>query len=110
MKKRIAGFLVAMVAALSVASPALASEGTAASGGPVKLNDSELDQVTAGAGALLDLNLFANVMLKDITVMVNLSNVPINAGVVLQANALGQALQSATVVAYQQVTQVQTMP
>jgi hypothetical protein len=39
---------------------------------------------------------------------VNLSNVPINAGVVVQANALGTAAQTATVQALQEVTQLQS--
>lgn len=82
----------------------------ATSSGPVELTDHELDQVSAGDGSLLDLNLFLNVMLKNIAVTVNVSNVPINAGVAIQANALGTAAQTATVQALQEVTQLQTFP
>jgi hypothetical protein len=75
---------------------------------PVTLSDHELDQVAAGAGSLLDLNTFLNVTLKNISVNVNVSNVPINAAVVVQANALGTAAQTATVQALQEVTQLQS--
>jgi len=43
-------------------------------------------------------------------VTLNVSNVPINAAVSVQANALGQAIQNATVLAGQQVTQAQSFP
>jgi hypothetical protein len=81
-----------------------------ASSGPVKLSDHELEQVSAGDGSLLDLNAFLNVTLKNIAVTVNVSNVPINAGLAVQANALGTAAQTATVQALQSVTQLQTFP
>jgi hypothetical protein len=58
-----------------------------ASPGPVQLSDNELEQVSAGDG-----------------------NVPINAGIAVQANALGSAAQTATVQALQSVTQLQTFP
>ena len=74
------------------------------------LADHELDQVVAGDGSLLNLPLNLNLLLKDITVTVNVSNVPINAGVALQANVLGTAAQTATVQALQSVTQLQTLP
>jgi hypothetical protein len=74
----------------------------------VRLADAELEQVTAGDGSLIPLNLDLNVLLQDISVNVNVANVPINAGVVVQANAIGQAIQSATVIAGQKVTQVQS--
>lgn len=77
---------------------------------PVKLSDADLDEVTAGEGSLLDLNLNLDVMLKNIAVTVNVSNVPINAGAVVQANALGTAAQTATVQALQEVTQLQSFP
>jgi sulfur carrier protein ThiS len=81
-----------------------------ASSGPVQLSDQELEQVSAGDGSLLDLHAFLNITLKNIAVTVNVSNVPINVGAAVQANALGQAIQSATVLAGQQVTQAQTLP
>ncbi len=74
---------------------------------PAKLSDSQLDEVHGGDGALLDVPVNLNVLLQNIAVTVNVSNVPINASVAVQANALGQALQNATVMAGQQVTQVQ---
>jgi hypothetical protein len=79
----------------------------AASSEPVELADHELDQVTAGDGSLLNLKLDLNVQLQNIFVTVNVSNVPINAAVVVQANALGQAIQNASVTAGQSVTQMQ---
>jgi hypothetical protein len=88
------------------AGPALASEQLQ----PAKLTDAELDQVTGGDGSLLGLNVNLNILLKNIAVTVNVSNVPINAGIAVQANALGQAIQTATVIAGQQVTQAQTLP
>jgi hypothetical protein len=100
--------LAAVAVVLGLAgTPALAAE-RSASGEPVRLADRELEQVTAGDGSLLPLNLDLNVLLQDISVNVNVSNVPINAGVVVQANAIGQAIQNATVIAGQKVTQVQS--
>ena len=90
-------------------TPALAAE-QARQDEPVKLADQELDQVVAGDGSLLNLNLNLDVMLKNISVLVNVSNVPINAGVAVQANALGQAIQNAAITVGQQVTQVQGIP
>jgi hypothetical protein len=95
------------VLALSGATRARADE-QASSAAPVRLGDGELEQVSAGAGSLLDLNAFLNVTLKNINVDVNVSNVPINAGIALQANALGTAAQTATVQALQEVTQLQS--
>jgi hypothetical protein len=101
--------LAVLGAALTLtATPVQAAEQPATSSAPVKLADHELDQVTAGAGSLLDLNLNLNVLLQNIAVSVNVSNVPINAAVVLQANALGTAAQTATVQAFQGVTQLQS--
>ena len=40
-------------------------------GGPVRLSDHELEEVSAGDGSLLDLNVFLHVMLKNIAVPVN---------------------------------------
>jgi hypothetical protein len=89
------------------ATPVLAAE---PSSGPVKLSDADLEQVSAGDGSLLNLLANLNITLKNIAVTVNVSNVPINLGVAVQANALGQAVQQATVMAGQQVTQAQTLP
>ena len=97
---RCIGRIVAIAAALTAsATPVFAA--------PAKLTDSQLDQVKGGDGSLLNLPLNVNVLLQNIAVTVNVSNVPINASVAVQANALGQALQNATVMAGQQVTQVQ---
>ena len=96
------------VALLGVsATPVLAAENPRGSAEPAKLSDSELDQVSGGDGSLLNLPLNLNLVLRDISVSVNVSNVPINASVAVQANALGQAIQNATVLAGQQVTQAQ---
>ena len=100
-------FMAVAAVGLSLAIPAAAR---AAEDGPVKLADQQLDQVVAGDGSLLDLNLNLNVLLKNIAVTVNVSNVPINAGVAVQANALGTAAQTATIQALQSVTQMQTLP
>jgi hypothetical protein len=103
-------YLAAIGAVLTLtASPALAGEQPAPSSTPVTLSDQELDQVTAGDGSLLDLDLDVDVLLNDITVAVNISNVPINAGVALQVNALGTAAQTSTIQALQEVTQIQTV-
>ncbi|MFL5298965.1 MAG: hypothetical protein ACJ79R_01315, partial [Anaeromyxobacteraceae bacterium] len=87
------------------ATPALAAPSNEPSTEPVKLTDTELDQVTAGE-ALLDVNAPINVLLKNINVAVDIQNVPVNAGLVLQLNALGTAMQSASVTAFQSVTQL----
>ena len=102
--KRIAKMALALAA---VATPVLAAEQSPGKTEPVKLADGELDQVTGGEGSLLYLPMNVNIALKDITVTLNISNVPINAAVAIQANALGQAIQNATVMAGQQVTQAQ---
>ena len=103
--KRIAATLAAFAL---TATPVLAAAAPVTSDQPVKIADQELDQVTAGAGSLLDLKFNLNVMLQDIALTVNVSNVPINAAVAVQASVLGQAIQTATVMAGQQVTQAQT--
>jgi hypothetical protein len=95
------------MALAAFATPVLAAERSTARTQPVKLADSELDQVTGGDGSLLNLPMNVNILLKDITVTVNVSNVPINAAVAIQANALGQAIQNASVTAGQSVTQAQ---
>jgi hypothetical protein len=95
------------VLTLSAASARAEQPGSAE---PVKLSDQDLDQVSGGDGSLLNLNAFLNITLKNIFVTVNVSNVPINAGLAVQANALGTAAQTATVQALQSVTQLQTMP
>jgi hypothetical protein len=102
--KRIAKIALALAV---TATPVLAAEQSPDTTGPVKLADSELDQVTGGDGSLLNLPMNVNILLKDITVTVNVSNVPINAGIAIQANALGQAIQTASVTAGQSVTQAQ---
>jgi hypothetical protein len=109
MSRRLSKCLAAIGAGLLLPL-ASARAGQPAADGPVKLSDHELEQVSAGDGALLDLNAFVNVMLKNIAVTVNVSNVPINIGAAVQANALGSAAQTATVSALQSVTQLQTFP
>jgi hypothetical protein len=102
--KRIAW--MGIVLGLTSTAPALAAE-RAETAEPVRLDDRQLADVTAG-DSLLPLNLDLNLLLQNIAVTVNVSNVPINAGVVVQANAIGQAIQNATVIAGQKVTQAQT--
>jgi hypothetical protein len=104
------GRIAALAAALGLsATPVLAAERSPVSAEPAKLTDSQLDQVTGGDGSLLDLPLNLNLTLQNISIAVNVSNVPINAAVAVQANALGQAIQSATVLAGQTVTQGQSL-
>jgi hypothetical protein len=107
--RTIAKCLAATLAVIALPLASARAEQPAQSG-PVKLSDHELEQVSAGDGALLDLNAFLNITLKNIAVTVNVSNVPINAGIAVQANALGTAAQTATVQALQSVTQLQTFP
>jgi hypothetical protein len=105
---RCIGRIVAFAAALGAsATPVFAAGANHNPAEPAKLTDSQLDQITGGDGSLLNVPIDLNVMLKNITVTVNVSNVPINAAVAVQANALGQAIQNATVLAGQQVTQAQ---
>jgi hypothetical protein len=93
--------LAAMLAAFTLSvSPAWAADG------PEKLTDSELDQVTAGEGALLDVFVPISVSLQDIDVTVQIANVPVNLGAAVQVNAIGQAIQNAQVLSYQQVQQL----
>ncbi|HEY5675783.1 MAG TPA: hypothetical protein VI356_22355 [Myxococcales bacterium] len=102
------GRIAALAAALGLsATPVFAAETSPASAGPAKLSDGQLDEVTGGDGSLLNLPLNLNLTLQNISIAVNVSNVPINAAVAVQANALGQAIQSATVLAGQTVTQGQ---
>ena len=99
---------VAIAAALTAAaSPVFAAGMNGNPAEPAKLTDSQLDQVSGGDGSLLNVPINLNVLLQNIAVTVNVSNVPINASVAVQANALGQAIQNATVLAGQQVTQAQ---
>jgi hypothetical protein len=97
MKKLLAG----MAALGLMASPALA----APSNEPVKLTEDQLANVTAGQ-SLVNLDSYVDITLRDITLSLNVSNVPVNVGAAVQLNALGSAEQLASVTAYQQVTQV----
>jgi len=106
----IAKYLAAPVAALAMTATSAQAAGEPAANEPARLSDAELDQVAAGDGSLLDLHVFLDVILKNIAVTVNVSNVPINAAVAVQANALGTAAQTATVQALQSVTQLQNLP
>ncbi len=101
--------LAAALAALVVFPAVAMAKGNADTAAPVKLEDAQLDQVSGGDGTLLNLPANINVILKDISVVVNVSNVPINAGAAVQVNALGSAAQTATVQALQSVTQLQTL-
>ena len=95
--------LAAMIAAVSLSvTPALAADPS----GPERLTDAELDQVTAGEGSLLDVFVPITVSLQDIDVTVQIANVPVNLGAAVQVNAIGQAIQSAQVLAYQEVQQL----
>lgn len=98
MRKLLAGTAAALGL---MASPAFAST----TDEPVKLNDGQLAEVTAGE-SLVNLDAYANIVLRDITVTLNVSNVPVNLAAAVQLNALGTAQQLASVTAYQQVTQV----
>jgi hypothetical protein len=99
-------YLAATLAAIGLtATPTWAAERSATSVEPVKLTDAELDGVIAGE-ALLDVNVPINIALENISVSLSLSNVPVNIGAAVQVSALGQAIQSAQVMAVQQVTQV----
>jgi hypothetical protein len=103
--KSLAAALTALVVFPAVAMAA----GNSKVAEPVKLADADLEQVSGGDGALLDLPANINILLKDISVVVNVSNVPINVGAAVQLNALGSAAQTATVQALQSVTQLQTL-
>jgi hypothetical protein len=103
--KSLAAALAAVVLFPAIAMAANDSK----SAGPVRLADTELEQVSGGDGALLDLPANINILLKNISVVVNVSNVPINAAAAVQVNALGTAAQTATVQALQSVTQLQTV-
>jgi len=103
--KSLAALLAAAVLFPAVAMAAGEPQGAE----PVKLADAELEQVSGGDGALLDLPANINILLKNISVVVNVSNVPINAAAAVQVNALGSAAQTATVQALQSVTQLQTL-
>ena len=110
MKKKAIAFLQSM--AVSVAAVLLTpavSQAAENPGAPVQLADTELDQVKGGDGSLLDLPMNINILLKDISVVVNVSNVPLNAAAAVQVNALGTAEQTAQVEALQSVTQLQSL-
>ncbi len=111
-RRKQARLMKSLAAALTalILSPALAmAADESATAEPVKLADAELEQVSGGDGALLDLPANINILLKNISVVVNVANVPINAGAAVQVNALGSAAQTATVQALQSVTQLQTL-
>ena len=98
------------VSAAFILFPAVAmAGGNSSSAEPVKLGDADLERVSGGDGSLLNLPMNINILLKDISVVLNVSNVPINAGVAVQANVLGSAAQTASVTALQSVTQIQTL-
>jgi hypothetical protein len=98
--KRITRCLAVPAALIFTASPVVAADQSVASGEPVRLTDSELDEVTAGQLAL-DLN----VTIRDTQLDLGLYNLALNAGAVIQANAAGDSVQSAQAIAVQSVTQ-----
>src|SRR3954465_4301288 len=106
---RAISYLVALGAALLLPLAA-ARAAQPASDGPVRLSDQDLEQVSAGDGSLLDLNVFLNVMLKNIAVTVNVSNVPITAGRAGGGDAPGPAEHVAHVTTLQSDTRLQTFP
>ena len=98
--KRIMRCLAVIPSALVLtASPVVAADQSVASGEPVRLSDSELDQVTAGE--FLDLNL----TIQDTYLYVDLNNTALNAAAVVQASVLGDSVQYAQAIAIQPSTQ-----
>ena len=89
---------VGLLAVPVLAAPAPASES-------VPLTDAQLDEVTAG-DSLLDVFVPITVTLQDISVSLDINNVPVNVGAAVQLNALGTAAQTASVTAFQSVTQL----
>ncbi|MFL5298967.1 MAG: hypothetical protein ACJ79R_01325 [Anaeromyxobacteraceae bacterium] len=84
---------VAAAASLLTAAPAWAAEEPASPGAPVTLTDAELDDVVAGE-SLVNLDLNVGVLIQPISVNVDV-NIPIDVGVIVQANVLGTAMQTA---------------
>ena len=97
--------LAALAAALSLgAAPVWAAPAHRAPA-PHVLTDAQLDEVTAGE-SLLDVFAPITVTLDNLSVSLEIANVPVNAGAAVQVNAIGQAIQNVQVQALQQVTQV----
>jgi hypothetical protein len=94
-------FLIGAATLGLVSAPAFA----ATSNQPVTLSDQQLDNVVGGQ-SLLGLEAYVNLTMQNVNVSVDVSNVPVNAALAMQLNALGSAQQVSSVTAYQQVTQV----
>jgi hypothetical protein len=98
--KRITRCLAVLAALFLTASPVVAADQSVVSGEPVRLTDAELDEVTAGQLAL-NLDLY----IRDAQLDLQLNNLALNAGAVIQANVMGDSVQSAQAIAVQSVTQ-----
>ena len=81
-----------------VASPVMAAERSVTSSEPVKLTDSELDEVTGGG--LLNFN----VTIQNASFVFQLNNVAVNTATVIQVSILGGSFQWAQAIAIQSVT------
>jgi hypothetical protein len=87
------------------ASPVVAADQSVASGEPVRMTDSELDEVTAGE-FLLDLNLAVH----DTHLNLGLYNTSVNAAAIIQANVVGDSVQYGEATAMQSSTQLVSAP
>jgi hypothetical protein len=83
---------VAAVASLLTAAPVWAEE-PAKPGELATLTDAQLDEVVAGE-SLVNLDLNVGVVIQPISVNVNVA-IPVDVGVIVQANVLGTATQIA---------------
>ena len=96
-------YLTAIGAALSLlVIPAAAAAEPRPSSEPVKLTDAQLDEVTAGWGAVRQFAAI-NISLNNVTLIINIQNSTLNLATVVQLNLLGNAIQNATVTAIQLV-------
>jgi CRISPR/Cas system-associated exonuclease Cas4 (RecB family) len=83
---------VAAAASLLTAAPVWAEE-PANPGEPATLTDAQLDEVVAGE-SLVNLDLNVGVLIQPISVNVNVA-IPVDVGVIVQANVMGTAMQTA---------------
>jgi hypothetical protein len=84
---------VVAAASLLTTAPAWAAQEPASAGAPVTLSDAQLDEVVAGE-SLVNLDLNIGVLIQPISVNVNVA-IPVDVGVIVQANVLGTAMQTA---------------
>jgi hypothetical protein len=101
--KRITRSLAVPAALILTASPVVAFGQSVDSGEPMRLTDSELDDVTAGHFVL-------NFSLQNVHLALELNNVALNSATVIQANVMGNSWQSAQAIALQTTTQVSASP